>query len=176
MQIDAIITMALLAIVVRFLAGPYQSLCVDFARQVLFGYRDRLFDLAAAGKLSFESPEYREARLHIERHIRFAHRMHLTEFLTFDVLRVRKKGSRTQRSRARSLLPNIKDSGVRSEVNAIVDKSTVVLLVLMAVRSPFLPILILIGIVASLWSSTGAREKFLGRVKRDVEAEAIIAA
>jgi hypothetical protein len=46
-------------LVVHLLFVVWPRLVVDFTRQKLFGIRDRLFDLAVAGELSFDSEAYK---------------------------------------------------------------------------------------------------------------------
>ncbi len=69
-SIFGLISMSLLLVV---LYGPWQHVCTDFARQIIFEKRDAIFDLAAADKLDFNSESYRNVRLSLERLIRFAH-------------------------------------------------------------------------------------------------------
>lgn len=53
--------------------GPWQSICTDIARQIVFEQRDNLFDMARAGRIEFDSDEYREIRVGLEGLIRFSH-------------------------------------------------------------------------------------------------------
>jgi len=53
--------------------GPWQTMCVDWARQLMFEARDRLFDAAASGDIAFDSKEYRKSRETFEGMIRFCH-------------------------------------------------------------------------------------------------------
>jgi hypothetical protein len=55
--------------------GPWQTLCVDVARHKMFKARNAIFDLAAQGKMSFDSEAYRKIREEIELLIRFSHRL-----------------------------------------------------------------------------------------------------
>lgn len=54
---------------------------LDRVRQELFSLRDELFDAAASGAVSFESPAYRTLRDLMNGMIRFAHRMMSTSLL-----------------------------------------------------------------------------------------------
>ncbi|MDE0534358.1 MAG: hypothetical protein OXI01_23340 [Albidovulum sp.] len=51
-----------LALTIRFFAGPWQSFCVASTRQRLFELRDRLFSLALDGRIEFDDPVYRATR------------------------------------------------------------------------------------------------------------------
>ena len=53
---------------------------IDYLRQDLFELRDRLFDDAAAGRISFESHSYRATRTLLNGMLRYAHRMSLARF------------------------------------------------------------------------------------------------
>jgi len=73
-QISAALGLVAILLLLGLIWGPWQTLCVDWARQRLFEARARLFDLAASGKLSFESVEYQEIRRSFETLIRFMHK------------------------------------------------------------------------------------------------------
>jgi hypothetical protein len=75
MPADALITLGLLALLAVFFYGPWQEVCTDFTRQIIFERRDRLFDMAAAGKLDFNSEVYWSLRSTLEGAIRFAHEL-----------------------------------------------------------------------------------------------------
>jgi len=66
--------------------GPWQGLCVDWARQSMFEARDQIFDAAAAGLICFDSKEYRTLRCSIERMIRFCHEISWPRLLLFSML------------------------------------------------------------------------------------------
>lgn len=61
---------------------------VDKARQRYFALRERLFDLAADGQISFDHPAYGTLRTMINGHIRYAHRTGIL-FLLFSAPVVR---------------------------------------------------------------------------------------
>jgi len=64
----------------------YNDYRVDLLRQELFAVRDRLFDEARAGRISFASPGYQAARHMCNGLIRFGHQISLLEFLLFRYL------------------------------------------------------------------------------------------
>lgn len=70
---DSILGLISLSLLLALLYGPWQHVCTDFARQIIFEKRDAIFDLAAAGKMDFNSESYKNIRLSLERLIRFAH-------------------------------------------------------------------------------------------------------
>lgn len=61
--------------------GPYRSYRLDYFRQSLFAIRDDLFDMAAAGELSFDSDAYRMLRRSINGTIRYGHHCGFINFL-----------------------------------------------------------------------------------------------
>jgi hypothetical protein len=66
-----------------FVYGPWQWYTTDNARQRLFVQRNRLFDIADAGRINFDSEAYRGLRAHVESLIRFGHNLTLPSFLYF---------------------------------------------------------------------------------------------
>lgn len=53
--------------------GPWQQLVVDATRQYLFQLRDRIFVLAAEGKIGFDDAAYLEFRKRVNRSIAICH-------------------------------------------------------------------------------------------------------
>jgi hypothetical protein len=74
---QSLISLAILFVLVFVLLNTHR---VDRLRQDLFDIRDRLFDEAATGRLSFDSQAYRYTRTSINGMIRFAHRISLSRF------------------------------------------------------------------------------------------------
>lgn len=74
-KVNAVAFLLLVLLFAIWFYGPWQTLCIDWGRERMFEARNALFDMAAEGKLSFSSPEYRELRYRIETSIRFAHRI-----------------------------------------------------------------------------------------------------
>jgi hypothetical protein len=72
---NVVVLFFVLFLFVVWFYGPWQKLCVDWGRQQIFEARNAIFDLAADGELSFDSPEYREIRSSLEILIRFSHRI-----------------------------------------------------------------------------------------------------
>src|SRR3954467_6683321 len=64
----------------------YRDYRRDVYRQKLFEVRNALFDLAATGEVSFDSPAYQTLRTTINGFIRFAHRMQFGELTVFIFL------------------------------------------------------------------------------------------
>ena len=76
--LQGVVSIAALLFIALVLFNNYR---VDLLRQELFELRDRLFDEAMAGRLSFDSRAYRATRIMINGMLRFAHRASLARFL-----------------------------------------------------------------------------------------------
>jgi hypothetical protein len=130
---DAVISLFGLTFFASLFYGPWQAACADWARQIVFEKRDRLFDLAADGGLSFSSDEYRMLRSGLEGMIRFAHELTWPRLLFHAKLRHR-MGIADDHSLAEAAA-RIEDPGVRQQVNELVFEATIGLIVMMALKS-----------------------------------------
>lgn len=72
---DVIAALIVVSLFLLFFYGPWQGIVVDLARQTAFEERDAVFDLAAQGKLDFNSSDYRTIRNSFNKLIRFAHEL-----------------------------------------------------------------------------------------------------
>src|ERR1700722_15022347 len=72
---DALAALVALSLFLLFFYGPWQEIVVDVSRQIVFEKRDAVFDLAASGKLEFESTDYKIIRDSLNKLIRFAHEL-----------------------------------------------------------------------------------------------------
>jgi hypothetical protein len=72
---DALAALVALSLFLLFFYGPWQGAVMDIARQIAFEQRDAVFDLAAQGKLEFDSDEYKTIRDSFNKLIRFAHEL-----------------------------------------------------------------------------------------------------
>ncbi|HEY8973718.1 MAG TPA: hypothetical protein VIN75_05835 [Burkholderiaceae bacterium] len=71
-----------LAILVYLVLGPLNELRVDYLRHRLFVIRTRLFEEAAAERISFDSHAYQYTRTVINGMLRFGHRVSFARALT----------------------------------------------------------------------------------------------
>src|SRR5882762_1469504 len=115
--IDAILALLALIGLVCLFYGPWQSLCTDLARQIIFERRDKLFDLALAGRINFDSETYRAARKTMNGMIRFAHEITWVD-MVFHQYAVRKHEQKI--SSWRSSLQRIEDDELRDEIKNLV--------------------------------------------------------
>jgi hypothetical protein len=139
---DTISAGVFLALLVAFLGwfyGPWQTFCVDRARERMFEVRNSLFDMAADGRLSFQSSSYRELRRRIESNIRFAHRMSWPTLviLHYGIHRV----FTPRRNSLEGLIAALPDAGIRTIVQKEMDSVTHTVLRLIMYRSIFLLLL-----------------------------------
>jgi hypothetical protein len=75
-----------LGFIVIVLFWLYREYRVDKFRQKLFCLRDKLFDDAASGKLSFDDPAYGILRSTMNGTLRFGHRLNLLQMLLFILM------------------------------------------------------------------------------------------
>jgi hypothetical protein len=134
MAIDAIISLLTAVLFLLFFYGPWQATCTDWARQMIFERRDRLFDMAASGDLSFSSKEYKETREFLNGMIRFAHLL-TWPYLLFLAKAVKKMGIRADHPNILALINNIDDPSVRKRVHHLVVESTISLVAMIALKS-----------------------------------------
>lgn len=142
MNADALVTVALLVIFAAWFYGPWQESCADYARQIAFEQRDRLFDMAARGKISFKSNEYKNTRRKLNAAIRFAHRMTVGRLLFFVLceklgyIEVKEVSHTTQQTQY--------DEEINGEISDIITRSFKAIAYSMAARS----LLLIIAVIA----------------------------
>jgi hypothetical protein len=71
--LDAFLFFVAVFATVALFYGPWQTLCIDRARQHMFNARNDLFLFAADGGIRFDDPAYTETRREIEKMIQFTH-------------------------------------------------------------------------------------------------------
>src|ERR1700751_1769972 len=119
---QALIGLGGLAALIVILYGPWQAICTDIARQIVFEKRDAIFDLAQHGKLSFSSREYGVIRSSLQANIRFAHELTLPRFLvTAAVLLAR--GNRPEDNDLSRAIRGIINPETRAEVETLVHQA-----------------------------------------------------
>lgn len=131
MNADALATLAALAALVIFFYGPWQRICVDTARQIMFEQRDQLFDMARAGLIPFDSPGYQALRESMQRSIRFAHELTMPRmvYLIFMMPSDRKE-SETQR-----VMRSVPENQAWNEARKLVAQSSRILVLSVFARS-----------------------------------------
>lgn len=82
---NILISLTGLGLLVFMFFWKHKECEVDRYRDAMFVLRNRLFDLAADGQLSFDSNAYRYLRVSINGHIRFAHLINIYQVILFKV-------------------------------------------------------------------------------------------
>jgi hypothetical protein len=132
---NAIISLSLILLIGLFIYGPWQTMCTDFTRQIIFEKRDAIFDIADRGDLSFQSREYRTIRSLLEGLIRFAHELTLPSFLFFWIISMRTL-SAEERPALQRAIDGIRDENIKQEVRKLVDEAMKAVVLMMIVKSP----------------------------------------
>jgi hypothetical protein len=132
MTTDAFLASLCLTGFVVLFYGPWQEACTDFARQVIFEQRDKLFDMARFGKLDFNSKEYRTIRSNLEGMIRFAHELTVPRLIYTSRIARFKTDDKNDLSHA---IARVRDEAVRHEIIEIVGRVYVALIMMMIFKS-----------------------------------------
>jgi hypothetical protein len=138
MHTDAFISLVLLSAFLVLFYGPWQNFCTDMTRQMIFRRRDKLFDLAADGRLDFASEEYRSLRSFLEGLIRFAHELTWPQVLT--MLAWYKGHRHLPRHNTVDLAPSqalarIRNPETRAIAAEMIDESVTAVLVMILLKS-----------------------------------------
>lgn len=167
---ESLNTISLVLIVggaVWFLYGPYQTFCEDRARQNLFEIRNAIFDLAAEGKLSFESEVYHEIRDILNSFIRYAHHLSAPRLAFYMIFMPQPP----KKPEIGVLLEKIEDAEVQNQIRRYFGEAVQTLTRLLLWRSPILfPMIWLIKIVAD---HVSAIRKFAQNIKNRLGDKAI---
>jgi hypothetical protein len=173
MAADALVSLVTLVLFACLFYGPWQAVCTDWARQLIFEKRDHLFDLAAQGKLDFASAEYRTTRKLLEGMIRFAH------ILTWPRLVMAICFRHHSDPGVDKMITRIEDPVTRERVSELVFEASTDLLAMIALKSIFVaPIAFVVCVVAVCSSSVKSvlRRLFVpGNLTTIIEEEARLA-
>jgi hypothetical protein len=143
--------------------GPWQETATDIARQFVFERRDEIFDLAKAGKLGFDSPEYRIIRESLNQLIRFAHELTLPRFV-FLMCSL----SADELNRASDLskaIAGIEDRETRREVERIVKDARSIMILMLGMKSSMLVVVALAAVIPALIGGLGKIRTLLWRAE-----------
>ena len=138
---QALIGLGSLAALVVLLYGPWQEVCTDIARQIIFEKRDAIFDLAHSGKLSFDSREYGTIRSALQASIRFAHELTLPRFLVMAVVFLA-HGSHPEENDLSRAIRRIADPVTRRQVEVLIMQAYRALFIMMVAKSPLMLVLL----------------------------------
>ena len=135
------------AVLIWFFSGPWQTLWTAVSRQRLFELRDRLFDLAADGRIGFSDPAYLEAREYLNFSIR---RTHTNTFGQFVLGAITLAEVGTLGETVLDTVERVQDEPIRRELRDILLRSVAAEVGHMVIRSPLLWMLLpaVVGVVA----------------------------
>jgi hypothetical protein len=142
---QALVGVGSLTALIVVLYGPWQEICTDIARQILFEKRDAIFDLAHSGKLSFNSREYTTIRSSLQASIRFAHELTLPRFVVMAAVLWRHE-SHPEDNDLNRAIRRIADPVTRNQVETLINEAYRALFLMMLAKSP----VILLLLVAAL--------------------------
>lgn len=140
---NALLGLLILLLIGILVYGPWQNVCTAYARQIMFEKRDAIFDLAHAGKLEFNSREYRTIRTLLERSIRFAHEATLPGFFFFWGM-LAWRGEKIQKPELQVVIERIADPETRMRVQELAYGAIDALLFMTIAKSPVAVALLLI--------------------------------
>jgi hypothetical protein len=173
-NVDALWGLVALVALVAFAYGPWQWVCTDYCRQILFEKRDALFDLAHAGKLDFSSAEYLALRQSLEALIRFCHEVTLARLLYFLFSRWLWKGTPEARGHISTAIRKVHDNEIRQGVSRLFREAHLTIAAMIIFKSPILLLLLLAlspaGAVAILGAiAIGALRRWWSAVENAAE-------
>jgi hypothetical protein len=149
-----------LLLIGAFIYGPWQAICTEFARQLMFETRDAIFDLADHDSdWSFDNREYRIIRSGLERLIRFAHELTLPSMLFFWVF-VR-SSIRNEKPELLRAVDRIPDNALRQKVSDLVNQALRAASIMMIAKSPItvlMAIVLAIALAPGVLLSVGMRK------------------
>jgi hypothetical protein len=159
MNADALISLILISVFIFWFYGPWQSTCTDYARQIIFEQRDKLFDIAASGRMAFQSREYGTIRSSLNAMIRYAHDATLPR-LIYTYIALRRKETDYKKSALYKATEQIQDSRLYEEMQIILAKSMMATACLIIFKSLpcvmcliiFLPIILFLSVCAFFFS------------------------
>ena len=159
MEHDALWALIGLVALAFLFYGPWQSVCTDYGRQIVFEKRDAIFDMAMRGELDFRSSEYKVIRASLEKSIRFAHELTLPKFLLFR-WRLRRMNLKQEKSDLFRAIEAISDKDVRERVHQLVGEAFLAMVVTMIAKSP-LTICCSVFVGAASYFSSGLWSKLM---------------
>ncbi|TCD14096.1 hypothetical protein [Oricola cellulosilytica] len=124
--------------------GPWQDVCTDYARQVMFEKRDALFDMGVRGEIDLGSPQYRTIRSSLEKGIRFAHELTLPRFLLFR-WNLRRTNLKRSESALFDAIAMIENPETRRNVTRLVGEAQLALILMAMAKSPLTVVISIVG-------------------------------
>lgn len=135
-ELNALLSVALLAVLALLIYGPWKNLMVEMARQRLFEIRDDIFDLALEGELSVDDPAYQKLRDVFNGLIRFQHGL---SWMRLVAMRLADK--RTKRAPVDLLDLGSLNEEMQNMLRGKLRDAGIITIVFMVLRSPLLMLL-----------------------------------
>jgi hypothetical protein len=151
MYADALLSLVTLCALGLLLRGPWRNVCTDWAREIAFESRDRIFDLAQAGEMDFATKEYRDIRESLQSLIGHAHDMTLMRLVVHGAAQPQLEASALAIS-----IKSIKNSETRSRIRAIVNRAHAASLISIVAKSPWA--ICVVGMIVIAVSAKRARD------------------
>jgi hypothetical protein len=160
--IEGLLWVGALAIVVYW---PWQKVCVDYARDVVFEQRDNLFDIAARGDIEFGSEPYEKMRASMNAMIRLAHSFTIPRmFICMYIMK--RSPNRTHRQELLDVSAEIENPEVRKAFEEALQTTESAMLFMMLLRSP----LTIFGTLIFVRPLSSLRRKAERLIARPLEA------
>lgn len=134
MNADAFVFIVVAFAFLLLFYGPWQWICCDFARQLVFEQRDAIFDLAADKRIFFNSPEYKSARSSLNTLIRFSHKLTITYFV-WMIIFDKTENSLGKKSELTVVVEKTKDPQLKAELNEMVQTARRAVIIWTMLRS-----------------------------------------
>lgn len=140
------------AVLMWFFARPWQAFCTDISRHRYFELRDRLFVIAAQGRVEFDDPVYQALRDWLNQRIRHAH---VNIFGDLVAVVIAHKGEVPKAQTVGDEIEEMENDSLRTEMQSIYMQAIQIQIAHMVVRSPIFlvltvltPIIILIELIS----------------------------
>ncbi len=144
LDLDALEGLVALSALLWVVYGPWQWVCTDYGRQLLFEKRDALFDLGRARKIDFASVEYRTLRTSLETLIRFSHEVTLMRFLYLAwSLKLPYRNPRVENP-INLAIGRISHHETRRDVNRLFREAHLIVVMMIVFKSPLLLAVLLV--------------------------------
>lgn len=143
--------LVVLALLILFFAYPWKAFCGDVLRQRLLELRNRLFMLAAEGRIGFDDPVYVSFRANLNNRIRYADGIVFGDLVAFLIAF---RGKVPEMRTLDDEIAALEDEELRSELHAMHVASLQLQLGHIVIRSPVLlafsvlaPIIVVIALI-----------------------------
>lgn len=164
-ELTALTTLVSLGGIIVVLFWFWRAYRVDRYRYDLFMLRDKLFDVALNGTLSFSDPAYRDMRQRLNGTILMADRVHWLVVFMYP-LSMSKEARKVRTTVSPSEYPNLSEDA-RTALRSIQAENHVLMLLHLLYSSPFFLITLLpsLSFVGSIIATQLAGEKFTAWVR-----------